>query len=45
MNLMGATGMLYGSYEMRPPRTAMSTDTLQKAFLRSPGELHRGRHL
>jgi len=27
--------MLYGSYEMRRPETAMSTDTLQKAFLRS----------
>jgi alkylation response protein AidB-like acyl-CoA dehydrogenase len=35
MNLMGANGMLYGSYEMRRPETAMSTDTLQKAFLRS----------
>jgi alkylation response protein AidB-like acyl-CoA dehydrogenase len=35
MNLMGADGMLYGSYEMIRPETAMGSDTLQKAFLRS----------
>ena len=32
---MGAEGMLYGSYEMVRPETAMAFDTLQKAFLRS----------
>jgi alkylation response protein AidB-like acyl-CoA dehydrogenase len=35
MDLMGAEGMLYGSYAMVRPETAMSADTLQKAFLRS----------
>lgn len=35
MNLLGADGMLYGSYAMVRPETAMGFDTLQKAFLRS----------
>ena len=35
IDLMGADGMLYGSYEMIRPETAMGSDTLQKAFLRS----------
>jgi alkylation response protein AidB-like acyl-CoA dehydrogenase len=35
MTLLGAEGMLYGSYEMVRPETAMGADTLQKAFLRS----------
>jgi alkylation response protein AidB-like acyl-CoA dehydrogenase len=35
MDLMGADGLLYGSYEMIRPETAMGADTLQKAFLRS----------
>jgi alkylation response protein AidB-like acyl-CoA dehydrogenase len=35
IDLLGAEGMLYGSYEMIRPETAMSADTLQKAFLRS----------
>jgi alkylation response protein AidB-like acyl-CoA dehydrogenase len=35
MNLLGADGMLYGSYEMVRPETAMGFETLQKAFLRS----------
>ena len=35
MNVMGADGMLYGSYEMVRPETAMGYDTNQKAFLRS----------
>lgn len=35
MNLLGAEGMLYGSYEMVRPETAMGFDTVQKAFLRS----------
>jgi alkylation response protein AidB-like acyl-CoA dehydrogenase len=35
MTLLGAEGMLYGSYEMVRPETAMSSDSLQKAFLRS----------
>ncbi len=35
MDLLGAEGMLYGSYEMIRPETAMGFDTLQKAFLRS----------
>ncbi|NND74475.1 MAG: acyl-CoA dehydrogenase [Ilumatobacter sp.] len=34
-NLLGADGMLYGSYEMVRPETAMDSDTPQKAFLRS----------
>jgi alkylation response protein AidB-like acyl-CoA dehydrogenase len=35
VDLMGPEGMLYGSYEMIRPETAMDVDTLQKAFLRS----------
>jgi alkylation response protein AidB-like acyl-CoA dehydrogenase len=35
MNLMGAEGMLYGSYEMIRPEHAMAADTPQKAFLRA----------
>lgn len=35
MNLLGAEGMLYGTYEMVRPDSAMSFDSLQKAFLRS----------
>jgi alkylation response protein AidB-like acyl-CoA dehydrogenase len=35
IDLLGAEGMLYGSYEMIRPETAMGSDTLQKAFLRS----------
>lgn len=35
VDLLGADGMLYGSYEMIRPETAMGADTLQKAFLRS----------
>ncbi len=35
MDLLGAEAMLYGSYEMIRPETAMGADTLQKAFLRS----------
>jgi alkylation response protein AidB-like acyl-CoA dehydrogenase len=35
IELMGADGMLYGSYEMIRPETAMGSDTVQKAFLRS----------
>ena len=35
MNLVGAEGMLYGTYEMARPDSAMSFDSLQKAFLRS----------
>ncbi len=35
VDLMGAEGMLYGSYEMVRPETAGAADTLQKAFLRS----------
>ncbi len=35
MDLLGAEGMLYGSYEMVRPETAMGFDTFQKAFLRS----------
>jgi alkylation response protein AidB-like acyl-CoA dehydrogenase len=35
MDLLGADGMLYGSYEMVRPETAMASDSLQKAFLRS----------
>ncbi len=34
MNLMGAEGLLYGSYEMVRPETAMGSDLAQKAFLR-----------
>ncbi|MFM7745973.1 MAG: acyl-CoA dehydrogenase family protein [Actinomycetota bacterium] len=35
MNLLGPEGMLYGSYEMIRPDTAMGFETYQKAFLRS----------
>ncbi len=35
VDLMGAEGMLYGSYEMVRPETAMGFETVQKAFLRS----------
>ena len=35
IDLLGADGLLYGSYEMIRPETAMGSDTLQKAFLRS----------
>jgi alkylation response protein AidB-like acyl-CoA dehydrogenase len=35
VDLMGAEGMLYGSYDRVRPETAMGYDTLQKAFLRS----------
>jgi alkylation response protein AidB-like acyl-CoA dehydrogenase len=35
MTLLGAAGMLYGSYDMRRPETVLGAETLQKAFLRS----------
>ena len=35
IGVMGADGMLYGSYEMVRPETAMSFEGVQKAFLRS----------
>jgi len=35
MNLLGPEGMLYGSYEMKRPETAMGFETIHKAFLRS----------
>ena len=35
MELLGAKGMLYGSYEMGTPKTAMQSGSLQQAFLRS----------
>jgi alkylation response protein AidB-like acyl-CoA dehydrogenase len=35
IDLMGADGMLYGSYEMIRPEMAMGADSLQKKFLRS----------
>ncbi len=35
IGLMGAEGMLYGSYEMVRPELTMSNDTPQKTFLRS----------
>jgi alkylation response protein AidB-like acyl-CoA dehydrogenase len=35
MNLLGAEGMLYESYEMVRPTTAMAAGSPQKAFLRS----------
>jgi alkylation response protein AidB-like acyl-CoA dehydrogenase len=35
MDLMGAEGMLYGSYDMVRPETAMAFENMQKAFLRS----------
>ena len=35
MNLLGADGMLYGSYEMTRPDTAGASATLQQAFLRA----------
>jgi alkylation response protein AidB-like acyl-CoA dehydrogenase len=35
VNLLGAEGMLYGSYEMVRPETAMGFDSVPKAFLRA----------
>ena len=35
MNLLGPDGMLYGSYDLESPSTAMGFSTPQKAFLRS----------
>ncbi len=35
IELMGADGMLYESYDMVRPETAMDSNTVQKAFLRS----------
>jgi alkylation response protein AidB-like acyl-CoA dehydrogenase len=35
VDLLGADGMLYGSYEMVRPERALVFETLQKAFLRS----------
>jgi len=35
VNLQGAQGMLYGSYAMTRPETAMAFEGIQKAFLRS----------
>jgi alkylation response protein AidB-like acyl-CoA dehydrogenase len=35
LTLLGPEGMLYGSYEMIRPETAMGADSLQKAFLRA----------
>ncbi|HWC68733.1 MAG TPA: acyl-CoA dehydrogenase family protein [Acidimicrobiales bacterium] len=35
MQLLGAEGMLYGTYDMVRPEIAMGADSLQKAFLRS----------
>jgi len=35
IGLLGAGGMIYGTYEMVRPETAMSYDGIQKAFLRS----------
>ena len=35
MQLLGASGMLYGDYDMTASRTAMDSRTLQQAFLRS----------
>jgi alkylation response protein AidB-like acyl-CoA dehydrogenase len=35
IELMGAHGMLYGSYAMVRPETAMSFDSVPKAFLRA----------
>jgi alkylation response protein AidB-like acyl-CoA dehydrogenase len=35
IDLLGPTGMLYGSYAMTRPETANHADTVQKAFLRA----------
>ncbi|MBM3806126.1 MAG: acyl-CoA dehydrogenase family protein [Actinobacteria bacterium] len=35
LSLLGASGMLYGNYEMVRPETAMNFDSIPKAFLRS----------
>jgi alkylation response protein AidB-like acyl-CoA dehydrogenase len=35
LDIMGPTGMLYGSYEMIRPDQANHSDTIQKAFLRA----------
>ena len=44
VDLMGAEGMLYGSYEMIRPEHGDGLRHAQKAFLRMPGQLDRGRH-
>ena len=45
MNLLGADGLLYGSYEMIRPETAMASDTQQKgvpgAAVRTPSRAAR----
>ncbi|HEY1279296.1 MAG TPA: acyl-CoA dehydrogenase family protein [Acidimicrobiales bacterium] len=35
VSLLGADGMLYSTYEMQRPETAMFSDSVQKAFLRA----------
>jgi alkylation response protein AidB-like acyl-CoA dehydrogenase len=35
VNLLGADGLLYSTYQMNRPETAMFSDSVQKAFLRS----------
>ena len=35
VSIMGADGMLYSTYEMHAPETAMASDSVQKAFLRA----------
>ena len=35
MSLLGAEGMLYGSYEMLRPEATMGSDSRQKSFLRT----------
>ena len=44
VDLMGADGMLYGSYAMTRPEQAMGFDSLQKAFPSDARQLDRGRH-
>ena len=45
VDLLGADGMLYGSYEMVRPETAMGSDTRAEGVPAQPGQLDRGRHV
>ena len=44
IDLLGADGMLYGTYEMIRPETAMGSDTHAEGVPAQPGQLDRGRH-
>ena len=45
IDLLGADGMLYGSYEMVRPETAMGVRHAAEGVPAQPGQLDRGRHV